>query len=246
MRLAVRNVCAVVSLGILVPLLAACGADQSDTPGVSPLAQIASEQTAPAANGIDEKSPSAVLNEAVAAMEATGSYRVAGKTTAGADIDISFRVDVGATGMVSADGDEIKILSTDGKLLVSGDVESLKKRVDEDVDDTIGDKWLALAPKQAKGFEIFLNGKAFADAVLGSQGPAEITSVKDVDGEPAVGLIFPETGGTLWVAANGDPFPLRFEEKGATAERGTLVFSRFGEKVKLSSPDKDDIVKISE
>lgn len=227
-------------------MLAACGADQSDTPDVSPLAQIASEQTAPAANGIDEKAPATVLKDAVAAMESTGSYRVVGKTTAGADINIAFRVDVGATGTVSTGGDEIEFLSKDGKLLVSGDVESLKERIDEDVDDTIGDKWLVLKPKQVKGFEIFLNGKAFADAVLGSQGPAEITSVKDVDGEPCVGLIFPDTGGTLWVAATGDPYPLRFEEKGATEDRGTLVFKQYGKKVKLVSPDKGDIVKISE
>lgn len=243
---AVRRIGAVVSVVSLAVATAACGPEKEDHPGVAPLAQIAANDSPPAINGIDRLEPDSALTEAISAMEATGSYRVKGRTMTGSTINITFKVGKGSTGTIHANGGKFKIVSVAGKLMVSGDSENLSEAVGEDVDDTIGDKWLLMDDKSASGFEIFAGGKAFAEAVLGSQGPGEMTLVKDVDGQPAVGLVFPETGGTLWVAASGKPYPIRFEEKGATANRGVLIFSDFGENVKLPSPDADDIVDVSD
>lgn len=226
----------------LVAAVSACGPDEVEQPGIAPLAQIADSDSPPAINGIDRLEPDAALEEAIQAMDATGSYRVKGTTMSGSEINIRFKVGAGSRGKLKTDGGTVKIRSVDDQLLVSGDAEQLSEEIGEDIDDTIGDKWLLMDPNTASVFEIFASGEAFAEAVLGAQGPGEVTSVKDVDEQPAVGLVFPETGGTLWVAASGKPYPLRFEEEGATAERGVLKFSDFGEKVKLKLPDDDNIV----
>lgn len=119
---------------------------------------------------------------------------------------------------------------------------SLAEVVDADIDDTIADKWLLISKKSSSNFRIFAEGTDFAEAVLGSQVEGELTSVQDVGGAPAVGLLFAESGGTLWISAEGDPLPLRFEEKGASAGSGVLAFSDFGKKVKVKVPDEDDVV----
>jgi hypothetical protein len=228
--------------GLVVAALAGCGPERVEQAGIAPIAQIAESDSAPAINGIDQFEPDAALDQAIEAMEATGSYRVKGTTMSGSAINIRFKVGIGSGGKIKIDGDTIKIKSIDDQLLVSGDAERLGEEIGEDIDDTVGEKWLVMDSNTASGFEIFASGKVFAEAVFGAQGPAEVTSVKEVDGQPAVGLVFPETGGTLWVAASGKPYPLRFEEKGATADQGILTFSDFGEEFKLKLPDDDDIV----
>lgn len=69
-----------------------------------------------------------------------------------------------------------------------------------------------------------------------------MTPLTDVEGVPAVGLVFPETGGTLWVAAEGPERPLRFEEKGASGGQGVLLFGDYGAEVALAAPPEDQVV----
>jgi hypothetical protein len=114
--------------------------------------------------------------------------------------------------------------------------------VDADIEDTIAGKWLLISSESSSNYRIFVEGSDFAEAVLGSEIKGDLTSVQDVNGVPAVGLVFAESGGMLWIAATGDPLPLRFEEKGASGGSGVLTFSEFGEDVDVAVPDEDDVV----
>lgn len=240
MSVAARRVGAGVVLTFVTVALTGCS-DPVEQPEIAPLAQIATDDAAPAQNGIDTKPPAEALTTAIDAMEATGSYRVSGTTSSGSTLDISFRVGVGSVGTVSA-GSPVTLAASGGSVYVTGDPATLAAQVGADVETTIAGKWLLVAPDSASGFAIFADGGTFANSVLGAQGPGEMTSVKEVDGVPAVGLLFPETGGTLWVAASGDPVPLRFEEKGASAGSGVLTFSDFGAEVAVPTPGPDEIV----
>ena len=91
-------------------------------------------------------------------------------------------------------------------------------------------------------FAIFADGMTFADRVLGAQGPVEMTDVSDVNGLPALGLVFAETGGTLWVSAEGDPLPIQFDEKGASGGTGVLTFTDFGAEVAIQAPAAESVV----
>jgi hypothetical protein len=235
-----RHLVVIAATALTVTVTGCSGGDESP----APLAQIAVEQSAPAENAIDQVEPAAALSTAIDTMESTGSYRVSGTTLAGSAIDISFKVGVGSTGTVST-GSPVTLVSSDGVVYVTGDPAVIGQQVGADVDGTIAGKWLIIAPDSATGFAIFADGGTFADAVLGTQGPAEMTGVKDVDGVPAVGLLFPDTGGTLWVAASGEPLPLRFEEKGATAGTGVLTFSNFGDEVDITPPAADVVVDVT-
>lgn len=243
MRQAVRRLAAVCGSVVLTVTVTACAADEH--PSVAPLAQISVEDGPTAAsNGIDELTPEQVLERAIAALQATGSYRVSGTTTGGNAINITFKVGVGSVGTVSS-GNPVQLVAARGAIYVTGDPASLAAQVGADVDSTIAGKWLLISADSASGFAIFADGTTFATAVLGAEAPAEMTGVADVGGVPAVGLIFPETGGTLWVAARGEPVPLRFEEKGATAEAGVLTFTDFGTEVAVKPPAPDAVVDLT-
>lgn len=236
--------CRLVGIAVILAVtgaVTACGGTDDDvTP--TPLAQVtAAEETIPAENGIDELTAEEVLGRAVAALEDAETYRVQGTTLAGSTIDISFKSGVGSVGTVTTDS-KVELVAADDVVYITSDPETLAEVVDEDIEETIADKWLLLSPESSSNFRIFVESEAFADAVLGSDVDGEPTAVQEVDGQPAVGLLFAETGGTLWVSASGEPLPLRFEERGASGGSGVLTFSDFGEEVEVNVPDEDDVV----
>lgn len=237
-RLAVFGVCAGMTAAV-----AACGAEAEFRP-VAPLAQI-SVSNAAAQNGIAELEPAKALHESITAMESKGSYRVSGTTTNGNAIDIAFSVGAGSVGTFNS-GSPMQIMSAQGSVYVSGNADTMSELVGADVDETIAGKWMLIAPDSDSGFDIFSDGATFAEAVLGAGAPSKMTGVNEVDGRLAVGLLFPDTGGTLWVAATGEPLPLRFEEKGASAGKGVLTFTDFGADVAVEAPAEDELLDVAE
>ncbi|WP_166349857.1 hypothetical protein [Phytoactinopolyspora limicola] len=236
--------CRKVGLALVVTLtvvVTGCS-DDPDEPTAAPIAQIASDrQTVPAENGIDQLTPDEVLAAAIANLDDAGTYRVSGTTSAGSTIDISFKTGAGSVGSVTTDS-EVTLVASDGVVYITSDVETIANIVGADVDDTIAEKWLLIPEESSSSFRIFAEGSDFAEAVLGSQVQGELTAVQDVGGVPAVGLVFSESGGTLWVSATGEALPLRFEEKGASGGSGVLTFSDFGDDVDVSPPDEDDVI----
>src|SRR5690625_7989238 len=91
---------AVVASATAIGMLTGCGDDSPDKPEVSPLAQIASEPSPPAENGIDQMAPGDALAASIDALEAAETFRVTGTTSAGSTIDMAFQVGVGALGTV--------------------------------------------------------------------------------------------------------------------------------------------------
>ncbi|NDL57397.1 hypothetical protein [Phytoactinopolyspora mesophila] len=228
-------------IAVVTIAMTSCSSEP-DTPTAAPMAQIASNsETAPAENGIDQLPPEEALGTVIANLDDAGTYRVSGTTSAGSTIDITFKTGEGSVGTVITDS-EVELVAHDGVVYITSDAATIADIVGADVDDTIADKWLLISPESSSSFSIFAEGSDFAEAVLGSQVQGELTSVQEVNGVPAVGLMFAETGGTLWITATGEPLPLRFEEKGASGGSGILTFSDFGEDVDVEVPDEDDVV----
>ncbi|MBD0291963.1 MAG: hypothetical protein ICV70_00110 [Jiangellaceae bacterium] len=233
-----------VGLSVLTCLVCAVGCgdapEETQEAPALPLEQIASPRAPSAPNGLDQLSADQALGRVLQEVEANDSYHVTGTTVGGQTLDISF-VDNAATGTVIA-GSRVQLLAVDGRIYVTGDDEFMAASVGKDAAKRMSGKWLLLAPDATSQFALFADGRTFAARVLGAQGPVELTGVRYVQGRPAVGLIFAETGGTLWVSAHGDPLPLQFEEKGATAGVGVLTFSDFGADITVKAPPKDSVV----
>jgi hypothetical protein len=222
---------------------AACGivAGEDDT---APLADIATERVS-AENGLDKMPPADALDMVVQELQEEGSFHVSGQVTGGA-LDITYLFGQGAIGSfgdAGGEGSPVEIVAADGRIYVAGDEAFLIETVGEDAAKTIGGKWLLLADGSATDFDVLADGEKFARAVFGDRtGQIETTGVREVDGQPAIGFLFRETGATLWVAATGDPRPLRFEEAGASGGKGVLKFDGIGAEVQLEIPAEDDVV----
>ncbi len=227
-----------------VTATAACGVLPGQDDDAVSTADIATERVS-AENGLDKLEPAVALGKVVKELEEEGSFHVSG-TVKGGTLDITYLVGKGASGTIgNAEGDAapVKIVAADGRIYVAGDEEFLVETVGEDAAKTIGGKWLLLAEDSSSKFDVLADGEKFARAVFGDRsGEIETTGVRDVDGQPAIGFLFRETGSTLWVAASGDPRPLRFEEAGASGGKGVLKFDNIGAEVDLKVPDEDEVV----
>lgn len=210
----------------------------------APLADIATERVS-AENGLDKMAPAQALDLVVQELQDEGSFHVSGDVSGGA-LDITYLFDQGAIGTfgdAEGEGSPVEIVAADGRIYVAGDEAFLVETVGEDAAKTIGGKWLLLAEDSTTKFDVLADGEKFAEAVFGdSTGQIETTGVREVDGQSAIGFLFRETGSTLWVAASGDPRPLRFEEAGASGGKGVLKFDGIGAEVELEIPEEDDVV----
>jgi hypothetical protein len=227
-----------------VTAAAACGYLPGQEDDAAPIADIATERVS-AENGLDKLDPAAALGQVVQELEQAGSFHVSGTVKGGA-LDITYLVGEGATGTIGdAEGgaSPVEMVAAAGQIYVAGDEAFLVETVGKDAAKTIGGKWLLLAEDSASEFSVLADGQKFAEAVFGNwTGEVETTGVREVDGQQAIGFLFRETGSTLWVAASGDPRPLRFEEAGASGGEGVLKFDNIGAEVKLEVPQGDDVV----
>lgn len=230
-----------VSVAAVSACLIGLGGCRDEQP-VAPMEQIAVDRIPSAANGLDQLDGEQALARVLTALGAAGSYRVTGTSTGGRAIDIAF-VDQGATGTVGAES-PVQLVALDGRVYVTGDAEFMATNVGADAAKRMAGKWLLLPPDSTSDFSIFADGRTFASTVLGAPGSVETSGVQDVNGVPAVGLVFPDTGGTLWVSARGDPLPIQFEEKGASAGTGVLTFTDFGAAVAVTAPPADSVVDV--
>jgi len=234
-----RRAWVVCALTACLVVLVACRDD-----GPTPLEQIASTpQAGVAENGLDERSAEDALADVLDALEGQDSYHVIGSSAGGGMVDISFHGGTGATGTVGSQS-PVTLVALDGRVYVTGDADFMAENVGADAATRMADKWLLLPADATSDFSIFADGTSFAQAVFGDQGPVEMSGVREVKGVPAVGLVFTETGGTLWVSAEGAPLPIQFEEKGASAGTGVLTFSGFGAEVTIEAPAAESVVDI--
>jgi hypothetical protein len=120
----------------------------------------------------------------------------------------------------------------------------MAENVGADAAERMAGKWLLLPADATSDFSIFADGTSFARSVFGEQGAVEMSGVQEIKGVPAVGLVFSQTGGTLWVSARGEPLPIQFEEKGAVGVTGVLIFSDFGAEVAIEAPPAERVVDI--
>lgn len=228
-----------VSAGVVV----ACSASAGTEPEVVDIANSVVES---AENGLDQVHPNMALAAVIEALRAEGAFQVTGTMLNGGEIDIRYVVGEGATGSVrDPDFDApVEILAVDGRIYVTGDEEFLADSVGEDVDETVAGKWLLLPDESTPDFEVIADGERFLETVLSGDEDLKMTGVRELDGVPVIGIRVADT--TLWVAASGEPLPIRLEEKGASADAGMMWFELVDDEVVLAAPDSDDVIDAEE
>jgi hypothetical protein len=105
---------------------------------------------------------------------------------------------------------------------------------------TYADKWLSFTISDAGYGELVetLDMTSLIENIT-LTGELTKTAVTTIDGRRAIGIKgeHPQGGtGTLYVAADGEPLPVRMEIADQNASSGSLVFSDWGKKVSVKAP----------
>jgi hypothetical protein len=218
-----------VALVALGGLLAGCqnSADPAADAATATAAPATQASSGPADNGVAALTADQILDKAKGALKAAKSYHVSGTTTEdGEKTALDFEVSGDdLLGKLTVGKASVELLSVGGAryirpneafwALSMGNAKQAKQ-----VATVVGKKWVST--KSDKSLDQLFDGFD-ADSLLDPDGTLSKTAAKEIDGVPAIGLK-DSTGGTLYVATVGEPYPLKIED----GDGGT--FDKFGEK----------------
>ena len=204
-------------------------------------------------NGVSSLSAKDVVSKSQAAAKDATSVHVKGTVVSEGQtvaIDMRLKKDVGAKGTVSVGNSPVEILRV-------GDAAYLKASKDfwtQVANATVGAK---LADKYVKGstndatFKSFLSftdlGSMFDSIFDTSSTGLQKVDGKTLGGRKTVGIKDPnpQSGGILYVATTGKPYPLLIESESGSTDKGSITFDEWDQSLTLSEPPADQVIDIS-
>ncbi|MEV4350827.1 hypothetical protein AB0J83_40740 [Actinoplanes sp. NPDC049596] len=222
---------AVVALTSVVALSACGGQDDSkDNSAAAPAAPATSASTS-SGNGVADLTGAEILTKTKAALKAAKSYHVKGSVTnEGQKFDLDLKVaGENLIGYFGTKEGKVELLAVGKQRFYKPDAKFWKATGGAQgatVAEVVGDRWVKVDPSDTSSSELF--GIANIDELLDNEGTVNKGAVKTVDGRQAIALTdtTDKSGGTLYVATEGEPYPVRLE--GPTAADGGLAFSEYG------------------
>src|SRR4051794_28958302 len=220
MRAAIRTGVLAVLLAALA--LAGCGGSSSSS-----------------GNGLESKSAKEILEATKAAASTATSVHIRGAiVTEGKPITLDMQLlkGKGGKGTISQEGFTIQLVQTGGAVYINGSAAFYKHVSGSAAAALLQGKWLkapADSGELASLAELTDLGKLL-DTALADHGTLSKGGTTTVQGQKAVALKDTSKGGTLYVAATGQPYPLQITKSGA--ERGLVVLSHWNQPVTLQAP----------
>lgn len=240
-----RLTAAVIATGVLL-LGGVAGCSSSGGSGdQSPSPQQTAEATP---NGVQDLPADQILERARAAAAAASSVTVKAATEQdGQQVNFDLTVtNNGAQGTFET--------STVGSLQLVTTPEMIYIKGDEDFNTSYGGaagakllegKWLGIPSDdpQAASFTGFGDIKTFTENVLQTEATTFTKEgTKEIDGVPAVGIKGDQ--GTLWVATEGEPYPLSVTPP--ADEKGSLTMTGWNAPVTITPPPTEEVVDLSQ
>jgi len=226
----------------LLLLLAGCGGSSSSaSPSASGAPSASSSTSAAAGSSLKGLPGSEVLTKAKTAFTGASSVHVVlhakGDKGEAVGYDVRYAKGKGATGTLNAGTGEIKLLAIGDDVYFSGDAKALSEFGASGASGT----WFKTTKSSTVGQALtqLTDVNQLAEQVFKPSGTVEVVEGKDVDGKPTVGLLDKGSeGGTLYVAAEGEAYPLLIEPPAAKKDQGDARFTEYGAPVELTPPAK--------
>ena len=194
-------------------------------------------------NGLEDKSPAQIQEEAAAAIKGAKGVHVTGTSTNdGTPAQVDLQIQNGSSsGTISLEGAQFEITRVGEVTYVKADEAALESLGITPEMHVGADRWLKLAPQEASGLEGF-SLDSFARQLTMSKSTLK-TEVEqtELDGKRVV-VISTQDGSRLYIANTGPAYPIRGELKGANA--GRIDFSEYGADFQITAPQ--DYVELSE
>jgi hypothetical protein len=211
-----------VGLALTAALLAGCGGSSSSS-----------------GNGVAAKSPEQIVAAAKSAASGAASVHIAGSIVS-ENKPISLNMELvarkGAKGRITLEGLPIDVVEVEHAFYLNGSAAFYRHIGGGAAAQLLEGKWLK-APASSGEFSSLAqltDLSTLINGVLGSHGSLSSAGTTTVAGQKVVGVKDASTGGVLYVAATGTPYPVQIvKTSGGT---GRLVFDRWNQSVTLQAP----------
>jgi hypothetical protein len=226
-RLPTRGVAGLAALALALAALAGCGGGSSSSSGS-------------AGNGVADKSPADILAATKLASDGARSVHVAGSLVSGGSpitLDMNLLAGRGGRGQLSEGGLSFQLIQVGKTVYIKGSPAFYKHIGGTAAAQLFQGKWLK-APASNSDFASLsqlTNLRLLLDQTLSEHGTALTkTDSATIAGQKAVGITDKTKGGTLYIAATGQPYPIQITKTGA--EGGKISFDRWNGAVTLAAP----------
>jgi hypothetical protein len=212
--------------------LAACLA------GFAVLAAGAGSSVAAAPNGIDAKTPTQILAAAKTAADNASTVHVDGTVhDTGGLISLNLRLvnSKVCVGRISTNGAGVSLVRVGDRLYLKADAEFLQQNGGSAAVGILAGRWFTVSTtvRDFKSLAPLTDLDLLVKTILGSHAKLELGAPTRIGGQPAIALVDSTDGGTLYIAASGEPYPL--ELKGPKGQ-GAIRFEGWNAAVTVSPP----------
>jgi hypothetical protein len=229
---------ALIPLVAAAALLAGCATNNTTTPAAT---------TPPAGNGVAALSADEILTKAKAALTAAKSYHVKGQATSGGSLfkaDLAFAgKDFGGT--VQIQNIPLEIISvSDGLYLKSTDAfwASILPPAQQALAAGFKDKYVKVNP--AVPAFAALKDSFDGASMLTPDGTVSKGDTKTINGVPAIGLVDSKNKSVLYIATEGEPFPVR-QEGGEGGPTDVIDFTEFNATANVKAPAAANVIDLT-
>jgi hypothetical protein len=227
----VARVAGLIAVGLAA---AACGGSSAGGSG-------SSATSAPPAhdNGEAAKPAAQILRDARQAALAARSVHVAGAITSGSGriaLDVSLLGSRGGRGRLAIDGLGFQVIRIGQTAYFSGTEAFYQRMANAAAAQLLKGRWLKASVASGSQFASFAqltDMRQLMTAVLSTEGTPTKAGTSTYKGRPVVALTDSSGGGTLYVAAQGPPYPVAIVD---VTRHGTVTFDRWDAPVSLSPP----------
>lgn len=209
------------SLLLSAAVLTGCG---SSTPG----------------NGVASKTPAEIVTGAKILADAASSVHISGSLQTGGGSPTSFDLYLlaskGGRGRLSADGRSFEVAQIHGNVYIKGSPAFYSHIAGPSAAQLLQGRWLQ-APAGTGGLASIAsltNLSKLVDTTLPAHGTLSKGAATRVAGQKVIAVTDTSTGGTLYVATTGPPYPVEITMGGAGG--GSISFSEWNQPLSITKP----------
>jgi hypothetical protein len=190
-------------------------------------------------NGLQSKSPSQILEATKAAAATATSVHIDGTISSNGkpiSLNMELLAGKGGKGTIAQEGFTIKLIQVRGAVYINGSAAFYTHVGGAAAAQLLQGKWLKAPANSGELASLaeLTNLSKLIDTALSNHGTLAKAPAATIEGQKAIALKDSTTGGILYVAANGTPYPLEIAKTGK--ESGKVVLDRWNQPVALTAP----------
>jgi hypothetical protein len=212
------------------------------------LAGCGGSSSSSSSNGVADKSPAEIVAATKTAADAASSVHVSGSIVSSGSpitLDMHLRAGKGGRGALSENGLSFQLIQTGGTVYIKGSPAFYKRIGGSAAAQLLQGKWLKAAASSSDFASLsqLTDLRQLVDQTLANHGSLTKGQTTTVNGQKVVGLTDKTKGGTLYIAATGQPYPIEITKSGSGG--GKIIFDSWNKPVTVAPPPNAiDVAKL--